>query len=399
MTASRDGASIRAILALVRPIADEIVLGVDARRAELVLSGCGDLVDRCYLYDYTGTVERHLAWLHHRCTADWILRLDDDEWPSSALLAALPELVADRRRTLALLPRRHLFPTRERYIVSHPWFPDYQPRLVRNVPGVWSFAGHPHTAIEVLGERRRVPDAPLYHLHFAQAGLESRLATAQRREREMPDLRSEDFPVNAISLPELWTDVETAAVPPEDRDAVERVAVPAAVDPVPLPACERMDQREADRLLMTREVLDDAYQAEITISASRRRLLAGSVAHLEVAVRNLGYEHWPPAHHEAPLIRLAYRWLAADGETVVEPEGPRTPFEETVLPGERTVAMLAVRVPAEAGRYRLEVDVVHELVRWFGCASQLAITVAPADGAGSELGPARPDMSRIDLGG
>jgi hypothetical protein len=401
LTASRDEAAVRALLELTRPAVDEVVLGVDARAAERILAVCGDLVDQAFSYVHETTVEQYAAWMYERCAGDWILRLDDDEAPSAALLAALPELARDRRRSQLLLPMRDLFPTRESYIVSHPWYPDYHGRLIRNLPGLWSFAGTPHREIEVLGERRRVPEAPLYHLHFAEPDTDQRLESARRRERIAPGIMTEAFPVNAVSLPEHWSDLRTAAVPPEDRAAIEAVA-----DPAPVPSHAEaaaaptvIPSAEAKRLLLNRTVGPDAYAAEIEILPDRRHLLAGTIAHLEVHVRNLGDEHWPPAHQTEPLIRLAYRLLAADGTTVVDPEGLRTPFEQRVLPGERAVAMLAVQVPETPGEYVLEVDVVHELVRWFGCAERLAVVVepleAPAEGGS---GIARPDLDRLALG-
>ena len=122
---------------------------------------------------------------------------------------------------------------------------------------------------------------------------------------------------------------------------------------------------DAERFNANRVVDEDAYRAEIRITAGRPVLFAGVVAHLEILVRNLGGERWPPGHHAAPLIRPAYRWLSADGTRTLVPEGLRTPFEETVEPGEETVVMLAVLAPDEPGEYVLEVDLVHELVRWF----------------------------------
>ncbi len=400
LTASRDEATVRALLELMRPVVDEVVLGVDVRAAERILAACGDLVDHAYSYEYETTVEQYSAWMYERCAGDWILRLDDDEAPSAALLAALPELARDRRRSQLLLPMRDLFPTRQSYIVSHPWHPDYHGRLIRNLPGLWSFAGTPHREIEVLGERRRVPEAPLYHLHFAAPDTDERLAAARQREGFAPGIMTEAFPVNAVSLPEYWSDLRTAAVPEEDRTTIEAVADPAPVTrgvasppaPTPIPG------DDAKRLLLNRTVGPGAYAAEIEISADRHHLLAGTIAHIEAHVRNLGDEHWPPAHETQPLIRLAYRLLAADGTTVVDPEGLRTPFEHRVLPGERAVAMLAVQVPEAPGEYVLEVDVVHELVRWFGCAARLAVVVEPLEAAGGDgSGIARPDLERLAL--
>src|SRR4051812_8567450 len=139
MTASREPARVRAILALLRPIADEIVLAADDRGAEEIHAACADLVDRRLAYAFVWPPSRYIAWILHQCSAEWILRLDDDEAPSRALLDALPALVGDRRRSGFWLPRPYLYGGPDRYLTSHPWFPDYQARLLRNVAGLWSF--------------------------------------------------------------------------------------------------------------------------------------------------------------------------------------------------------------------------------------------------------------------
>lgn len=401
MTASRDEGTVREILTLLRPVVDEVVLGVDSRSSERILAACGDLVDHAYDYRFETSVEQYVASLHHRCSADWIFRIDDDEVPSAALLEQLPEIAEDRRYSLVLLPMRHLFPTRHRFIASHPWHPDYHARIARNVPGLWTFEGRCHTDIQALGERRRLPLAPLYHLHFADPDTEARLATAQRRDSAVPGRMTEGFNVNSVSVPELWTGLETQPVPEQDRHAIEKVALapPIVSGRPPAPRPVRIFADEAERLVASRSVAPSAYDAKISISSARRHLAAGTVAQLEVHVRNLGSEHWPPAHQAEPPIRLAYRWLAADGETVLEPEGLRTPFEETVLPGQQTVVMMATAIPDTPGRYVLEVDVVHELVRWFGCEARLEVVVesldAPPQGGGSGL--ARPDMTALKV--
>lgn len=146
---------------------------------------------------------------------------------------------------------------------------------------------------------------------------------------------------------------------------------------------------------MSRTVADGAYRAEIRVSPDRPALFAGAIAHVEVAVRNIGSERWPPAHHPAPLIRLAYRWLSADGVETVVPHGLRTPFEETVEAGDETVVMLAVAAPEAPGDYVLEVDVVHELVRCFGAAARMPVAVEPLAPAPPGSRIARPDLRRI----
>jgi hypothetical protein len=49
--------------------------------------------------------------------------------------------------------------------------------------------------------------------------------------------------------------------------------------------------------------------------------------------------------------------------------------------------MLAVQAPEAPGSYVLEVDVVHELVAWFGAEARMAVEIEPLEPP--------PDRSRI----
>ncbi len=56
-------------------------------------------------------------------------------------------------------------------------------------------------------------------------------------------------------------------------------------------------------------------------------------------------------------------------------EGYRTPLPATVAPGTDCVVPATVAGPDEPGRYLLELDLVHELVRWFGCPTRVPLVV------------------------
>ncbi len=47
-----------------------------------------------------------IQWLHHPCSSDWILRIDSDEVPCTALIGALPDLIARTDAVQYVLPRR-----------------------------------------------------------------------------------------------------------------------------------------------------------------------------------------------------------------------------------------------------------------------------------------------------
>jgi hypothetical protein len=91
-------------------------------------------------------------------------------------------------------------------VATHPWCPDYHVRLVRNLPGLWAFGGSMHSSTDVLGEPRRVARATFYHLHYVLKGVDSRLETAQRCERQRPGHMTEAYPANALYIPEHWTE-------------------------------------------------------------------------------------------------------------------------------------------------------------------------------------------------
>jgi inositol phosphorylceramide mannosyltransferase catalytic subunit len=65
---------------------------------------------------------------------------------------------------------------------------------------------------------------------------------------------------------------------------------------------------------------------------------------------------------------------------VVVGDGPRTPFPCQVAPGEACIVPLDTVAPVVPGRYRLEPDVVHEGVRWFGSTGHLELEVATPAG-------------------
>jgi hypothetical protein len=376
---------IHRLLTLVRPYVDEIVLAVDRTGNLDALDACAKLADRRMTFDYAAPPCRNIGWLQHQCSGDWLLRFDDDEIPSRALLDALPDLVADRRPTHYGLSRRWLHPDASTYLLSAPWQPDYQLRLVRNIPGIWRFTGQMHDGAIVLGERRLV-DLPIYHADLLFLDVDSRRRKAEKYERLRPDHLAEGVPVNAIYVPEDWEGLATAPVPAEDRAVIAPVLDP--LPPIPPAAGPRVvpddvphfTLADINRFNTNREVGEGAYRARIEFVRPVVRLPAGIVREQEVRVENLGDERWPWGADAQPPIRLGYRWRAARGDEVLG-EGPRTPFTETIGPGATSLQKLVVEVPAMPGRYVLEADVVHEHVRWFGCEARLEVEVVDAAAA------------------
>jgi hypothetical protein len=364
---------VRALLEACREQVDEIVLVADASGDPATLDACADLADARFSVDCSSVVVA-LGWILLQCRGDWVLRLDDDEVPGPRLLEELRAIAADRFPTNVAIRRHWLYPDRDRYLVTPPWRPDFQVRFVRNVPGIWSFPGVMHGALEVLGERRLAAE-PLYHADLLLSDVDQRRAKRDRFAGQRPDLAADGFPVNDMYVPEDHP-VETAAVPEPDRALVERVLDgsepppgPAAAGPPP----RHVERAELERPTAARTVLTGAYRAAIRLAPGEPPFAPGEVRQLEVVAENHGDEWWPRGD-VPPHIRLGSRWVTLDGEAPAGPEA-RAVFTEWVRPGQATRVMLRVVAPSRPGHYALEVDVVHEHVRWFGCAARIELDV------------------------
>src|ERR1019366_2237992 len=178
--------------------ADEVVCAVDARvpPEELAeLDGHADVVVRCE-FDPLSPPERHLAWLHELCSGRWVLRLDSDEVVSSALLAALPAMLAANDVMQYVIRRRWLFPDTGHMLDERPWSDDWQNRLVRNEPSLLRFPGVLHSSAELVAPYRYV-ESPIYHLDCVLRTRAEREDKAERYRQIRSEHNTEDgIPVN-----------------------------------------------------------------------------------------------------------------------------------------------------------------------------------------------------------
>ena len=361
---------VAALLALFRPAADEIVVAVDDRAGAEVEGAFAGVADRILRYPYTEPVDRPLAWIHAQCEGEWVLTVDDDEIPSRALLDALPKLIRARDCTHHWLPRRWLYPTADSYLDARPWRPDYQPRLVLNDPRVLSFTAETHVPVTVLGPAHYL-DTPLYHADLVLNPLEAREQKARRYERLHPGKRVAGRPLNeAFYLPER-VDPPTRSVPAEDL-----VLIAAVLAPGPAPGgtseVRAADRAEIDRLWAGRKLGDQAYEARLTLLEAVPPLRTGAHETVDVLVENLGDELWPWGGAGEPEIRLGSRWRSP--ERVVA--GSHMPLPADLPPSGRQIVLLDLRAPDEPGSWTLEIDLVHEHVRWFGRGLEVEVEIA-----------------------
>jgi hypothetical protein len=376
ITANPAGAAT--VLTHVRQVADEIVVAVDDWGGKWDLRALAAIADRLFEISLDGFEfpEPAMDWIHAQCSADWILRLDDDELPSASLLEQLPSLTAARDVTQYWLARRWLYPDASHWLDDWPWFPDFQPRLIRN-DALKSFPGLFHSGFE-FSMPARFLDAGLYHLLCVLADRPARVRRVERYLAIEPRLRVTDTEpdVQTYYLPELHPTPRLASVDPRDEGAIaaalrrprgtrrgplQRAKVRAGLGPA-----KRVPDREVRARWGARELDESAYRATIWPLDVYRKLVAGDIAEFLIGLRNEGSEWWPGGAGREPLLRVSYHWLSPEGK-MLEFDGYRTALREPLAPGESCVTVMNVLAPLLPGSYLLVPDLVHEQARWFGC--------------------------------
>ena len=324
---------LASILEQLRPVADEVVLGADSsvdgeRRREYA-----SMADTVISIDFQ-FAERHLARLSHHCSGDWIFRVDDDEVPSPELIQRLPWLLAQQVEQY-WVPRRWVYPTPHQWLDELPWWPDYHNRLVRRNAEL-RFSGILHTGADPVLPARFV-EWPLYHLECVLKDRPAREAKLERIEALRPGLIAPGGgPLNEVYyLPERHARRPPSSIPPMDRAAISQVFHP------------------------------HKYTAIIGSVEHDHRFSPGERRAVHFRIHNTSSTPWLPDGQ----VRLSYRWIGRAGE------GERTSFPGPVAPGASAIVPLTVTAPPELGRFELEVDLVHEHVRWFGQPVRVAAVI------------------------
>jgi len=363
---------VAGMLSALRPVADELVVAVDSASAAAESPLLPALADSFYRVPVQLPFEQYLPWLHSLCCGDWIFRIDGDEAASAALVEALPSLLADERVLQYRLPRRWVFPDVGRFLSPAPWTPDYQVRLVRNDAATLRFRGTLHSSAEPVLPARYLTQ-PIYHLALLGSSFEERQVRVRRygeQRHAVPNVDNAGY-----YLPELREDVDFEPVPDADRVLVERaLAGVDKVEGVPSPATD-VPLAEALRLSPLRELADRDYDVELECVAPKLSFVAGSAHDVRVRIVNRGGATFPWGDW-TPAVRPSYHWLTPAGEELVR-DGHRTLLSHDLAPGEAAIVSLAVVAPPEPGDYVLEVDLVHEGVRWFDCGLRVPVTVVP----------------------
>jgi len=103
-----------------------------------------------------------------------------------------------------------------------------------------------------------------------------------------------------------------------------------------------------------------------------REIAAGGAVRVLVTLRNSSQSIWPDPQMADPVklsaagaVRLSYRWWEGERDVLVADYTTRSDLPWPLRPAETITLPLSVQAPVQPGRYRLQLDLVQELLTWF----------------------------------
>jgi len=338
---TRDSAGrIGALLERLSRLVDDIVVVLDSRSSdgtERIAKAYGAV----HRIDFDPQFIECTRALFRFCSGDWILSIDDDEWLDETWTAeALQTLAADRSASQYWFPRRWVVPPGNAYLSVAPWHPDWQPRLLRNLPTLYRLPAKVHDAGGMAGESRFVPTLPIEHHKLLWSSREDREQLVETYRALNPELDCgrqylyESSYHETTPLTKRYASLDRSGLPTVDAPHVADVRI------VDAPATMRTGE---------------AYPVYYSIANRSNRTMTAQSEFLWYADTIVTY-HWSR--------------VTASGEAQYSFGGPRHKLPRTIQPGSQAGALLEVQSPREPGEYHLQIDLFEENVAWFSRAAQ-----------------------------
>jgi glycosyltransferase involved in cell wall biosynthesis len=329
------------ILPELKDIGDELVIGIDDTTTDGTTEVARQFTDRLNPVPHDGFCGRGssedlnaLECVLTHCRGDWILRIDQDEtlsplWHNPGYVRSL---LADRAATHYWVPRRWVTPPGDQYIANGHWYPDYQLRLIRNIPSLVVFNKVPHTPLAVAGEPRHLTDAWIIHWDY------------------------------------VWHDRATRAAKVEFYKALESYTGEEfyLYEGQRYKTCPLNYLYPSPSANGRNEVVDNPFNASLEMLHSPEVLQAGKVEPILVGIQNGSNRLFRPTSKfvRPANVHLSYHWYTPD-RRVFHWEGQRHDLPRPLGPGDVAARFMSVTAPEQPGNYLFQPDLVEEGAAWF----------------------------------
>ena len=239
---------VAAQLALLRDVADEIVVGLDTSVAAELAHPLEDVADVLGVLSVRrpGRPPRGLGAFALHTRVELCSFGSTTTIPSAALVSTVRAAITDSAVTHCFVPRRTLWRDAATALVGPPWAPDFQLRLVRNDRRVvWfpaSRTGRSRRWGRTATWTRRCTTPTCFSIR-SSAGAQRCASTRAA----IPGPRVAGLPMNDAAvhfLPEDREDAHVAPIDPVDRETVARIL---ALQSSPAPGRRRGQSRRLAR--------------------------------------------------------------------------------------------------------------------------------------------------------
>ncbi len=220
--------------------------------------------------------------------------------------------------------------------------------------------------------RMRLRQSEVRLVHYEQlisqhtAQLASHQAAQQALEAQLAALAHPPPEAPPLALPEPLEMPLPPPPPPPPLDGKQAPPKRSTLDKIRVGLSSlalQLNQKGIARYLYPRRL--NPYAAQIIECAIPEMMVAGEMYDALLNVRNTGIGTWYPAQRTPYCVNISYHWLDARGKLFLK-EGLRTPLPHEIMPDHQVVLPFQIIAPSKFGMYRLQVDLVHEGVRWLG---------------------------------
>lgn len=167
--------------------------------------------------------------------------------------------------------------------------------------------------------------------------------------------------LSAASFDFVYTNIVLQHIPPRLTKRYlrefHRVLRPGGVLVFQLPSHLRPEDERTVRAMPA-----EAYRAELRVHEWPRVVGPSTRIGLAVHIVNASAHTWHPS--ALGQINLGNHWIGQDG-TMERQDDARAGLPKIISPGEQVEILIAVTSPGKLGKFRCELDLVHETITWF----------------------------------